>query len=86
MHAQNTESLAAQAALAAYFEHPASYSHAANVAALVLERLPNGELAWLKPSTDPAEPDDALYVPTDSGRDLCARWRAEVALFGREVS
>jgi hypothetical protein len=35
---------------------------------LMLERLPSGELAWLRPSTEPAEPDDALYVLTDKGR------------------
>jgi hypothetical protein len=35
---------------------------------LVLELLPNGQLAWLRPSTDVCEPDDALYVITDKGR------------------
>jgi hypothetical protein len=46
---------------------------------LVLERLPSGELAWLRPSTDRAESDDALYVVTDLGR----RDLAIAALFGR---
>ncbi len=35
---------------------------------LVLERLPNGEYAWLRPATEPAEDDDALYVLTYEGR------------------
>lgn len=36
---------------------------------LVLARLPNGAgVAWLRPCTEPAEPDDALYVITDRGR------------------
>jgi hypothetical protein len=35
---------------------------------LVLDRLPNGELAWLRPCTEAAEPEDALYVLTDKGR------------------
>jgi hypothetical protein len=47
----------------------------------VLERLPNGEYAWLQ-SKERAELDDALYVPTQAGRDLVARWRAQEALFG----
>jgi hypothetical protein len=62
------------------------YGHAAVVADLVLERMPNGELAWLRPVTEPAESDDALYVPTQRGRDQVAHWRAERALFGAEVS
>ena len=37
-----------------------------------------GELAWLRPSSDAGEPDDALYVLTDRGR----RALAEAALFG----
>ena len=49
---------------------------------LVLERLPNGELAWLRPSSDAGEPDDALYVVTDLGR----RALAEYALFGPSPS
>jgi hypothetical protein len=52
---------------------------------LVLERLPSGELAWLKPC-DQLEPEDAVYWPTQAGRDLCARWRAELVVFGREIS
>jgi hypothetical protein len=47
---------------------------------LVLERLPSGEYAWLRPSTDAAEPDDALYIVTDLGR----RALAEDALFRRD--
>jgi hypothetical protein len=39
----------------------------------VLERLPNGELAWLRPSADACEPDDALYVITDAGRRALAQ-------------
>ena len=74
---------AAAAELEAYFDSPANYAHADNVAALVLERLPNDELAWLRPSPDVAENDDALYVLTEAGHDLVARWRAEEALFGR---
>jgi hypothetical protein len=57
-----------------------TYGHAPSVSQ-VLERLPRGEYAWLR-SEDRAEPDDALYVPTQSGRDLVARWRAQEALFG----
>jgi hypothetical protein len=40
---------------------------------LVLERLPNGEYAWLRPSADACEPDDALYVITDAGRRALAQ-------------
>ena len=39
-----------------------------SVAELVLERLPSGELAWLRPSTERAEDDDALYWITAKGR------------------
>src|SRR5689334_2115780 len=38
---------AASAELAEYFEQPSNYAHADAVADLVLERLPNGEHAWL---------------------------------------
>jgi hypothetical protein len=31
--------------------------------------------------TKPAEPDEALYIPTQAGRDLVARLRAQEALF-----
>ena len=58
-----------------------TYGHAGAVAQ-VLERLPSGEHAWLR-SEEPAEDDEARYWPTQSGRDLVARWRAEEALFGR---
>src|SRR5262245_25484402 len=63
--------------------NPRHSAHACNVRALVLERLPNGEHAWLKPAvfTDP-ESDDALCWPTQRGRDLVARWAAEVACLG----
>ena len=77
-----TESMTAAAALADYFTE-GTYGHAAN---LVLEPLPNGELAWLKPCDGPAEDDEARYWPTEAGRQLTARWRAEVALYGREIS
>jgi hypothetical protein len=75
---------------------------------LVLERLPSGELAWLRPELDAAIADadrldqdltrlldrrgasaderDPRYALTQASRDLLARWRAEFALFGREVS
>ena len=66
----------------------ARYGHAAAVVE-VLERLPNGEYAWLRPEpakavvdSNPAESDDALYVPTDAGHDLVVRMRAQEALFG----
>lgn len=40
---------------------------------LVLQTLPNGEAAWLKPETVcDAEPDDALYWPTEKGRRYLA--------------
>ena len=48
---------------------------------LVLERLPNGEYAWLRP-----ECSEVRYVLTQRGQDLLARWRAERWLFGAEVS
>jgi hypothetical protein len=82
-----TDSKAAVAADLERFWAEGTYGHAAAVAQ-VLERLPNGEYAWLRPESDeladsnPAEPDDALYWPTQSGRDLVAHWRAEEALFG----
>ncbi len=46
---------------------------------LILDRLPSGDLAWLR-----AEPtnEDRRYVLTQSGRDLLARERATAALFG----
>ncbi|MES2360115.1 MAG: hypothetical protein V4529_17370 [Gemmatimonadota bacterium] len=52
---------------------------------LVLERLPSGELAWLRPSTAPAEDDEARYWPSERGRQLTRRWAAERWLFGREI-
>ena len=44
---------------------------------LVLERLPSGELAWLRPNPD--DDPDPRYVVTDAGR----RALAMDALFGR---
>jgi len=41
---------------------------ATRVGDLVLERLPSGNYVWLKPATERAEDDDALYVITDKGR------------------
>jgi hypothetical protein len=70
---------AAEMDLRHYFES-GTYGHSGAVAQ-VLERLPNGEYGWLR-SEEPAEADDALYVPTQAGRDLVARWRAHEALFG----
>jgi hypothetical protein len=78
-------------------------------AGLVLERLPSGDYAWLRPWLGEAirdagqvdqfltrllerrpeplpEPDETRIALTQRGRDLLARWRAEVALFGREVT
>jgi hypothetical protein len=83
MHAK---SIVAAAAVEVCFDS-GKYANANNLSALVLEQLPIGEHAWLTPEvvTD-REPDDAPYWPTESGRDLVARWRAERALFGREVS
>ena len=82
---QRDSKAAAAAAIERFFETPSNYAHADNVAALVLERLPSGEHAWLRCEADthPAEHDDALYVLTEAGHDLVARWRAEEALFGR---
>lgn len=40
---------------------------ATSVAALVLETLPNGECAWLRPA-EAAEDDEALYTITEKGR------------------
>ncbi len=49
---------------------------------LVWARLPNGEWTYLKPSSGPAERDDALHVLTQRGRDALARDRAIEAAFG----
>jgi len=83
MHAK---SIVAAAAVEACFDS-GKYANANNLCALVLGQLPNGEYPWRTPEvvTD-REPDDALVWLTESGRDLLARWRAERALFGREVS
>lgn len=35
---------------------------------LVIETLPNGQVAFLRPATEPAEEEDALYVLTYAGR------------------
>lgn len=52
--------------------------HSNSSSDLVLDRLPSGEHAWLRPSTDSGESDDALFVVTDKGR----RELAIDALFG----
>jgi hypothetical protein len=52
----------AEADLSAYF-HSGDYGHANAVSELVLERLPNGDYAYLKP-----EDDEPRYTVTDSGR------------------
>lgn len=46
---------------------------------LILERLPNGEYAWLRSSTEVAESDDARYTISDAGR----RALREADCFGR---
>ena len=55
----------AASAAAELAEHSAnaSYCHASNVAAFLLERLPSGELAYLKP-----EDDEPRYLLTDASR------------------
>jgi len=65
---QTQSKTAAAADLARFFDTPANYEHANTVADLVLEQLPNGEYAWLRPSPEPSEDDDALYVITETGR------------------
>jgi len=74
--------------ISTYFarDYEPGFGHANRVAELVLERLPSGEFAWLRPSTEPSEDDDATWWPTQRGRDQVARWHAEVVLFNREVS
>jgi hypothetical protein len=47
---------------------------------LVLERLPSGELVWLRPCAEVFEDDDALYTITWEGR----RALRMAELFGRE--
>jgi hypothetical protein len=74
MHTQS-KTAAVAANLATYFDTPSNYAHAANVAALVLEPLPNGEHVWLRPADD----HDPRYVLTDLGR----RALALDALFGQ---
>jgi hypothetical protein len=77
------DSKAAAAAELERYWADGTYGHAPAIGQ-VLERLPNGEYAWLRADdSNPAEPDDALYVPTQAGRELVARWRAHEALFGR---
>ena len=53
-------------------------------AGLILERIPSGELAWLRP--EPNGSDSRRVVLTQRGQDLLARLRAERWLFGAEVS
>jgi hypothetical protein len=55
----------------------ANHTAATSLTDLVLERLPNGELGWLRQSSDAGEPEDALFTITDAGR----RALAEAALF-----
>ncbi len=51
---------------------------------LQLERLPNGEWAWLRPEVETPDPDEPIpYVLTQRGRDEVARRRAMQWLFGR---
>jgi hypothetical protein len=52
----------AAADLSAFFDS-AEYGHAQRMAELVLERLPSGEFAYLKPPDD-----DARFTITDAGR------------------
>jgi hypothetical protein len=56
------------------FEH----DHYTDGAGLVLEELPNGEPAWLRPAVDRRYVLPSRYVLTDQGR----RALAEDALFG----
>ena len=52
---------------------------------LVLDRLPSGELAWLRREPHPvagADDPDPHYVLTQQGRDYLARERTMEALFG----
>ena len=67
MLTQSTAATNAASELEHYFD-TGSYAHANTVADLVLDRLPNGELAWLRPCVESAEDDDALFVITDKGR------------------
>ena len=46
---------------------------------LVLERIPSGDLAWLRP--EPASDEDPRCVVTDAGR----RVLAEAACFGQDA-
>jgi len=80
---QQESKSAAATALERYFDSPANYAHALSVADLVLDRLPNGELAWLR-----AEPptNEVRYVLTEDGcraLDEDCRARALAALFGQ---
>ena len=53
--------------------------------ALVLDRLPSREVAWLRRESQPvagADDPDPRSVPTQKGRDWLARERAMEALFG----
>ena len=53
-------------------------------AGLTLERLPSGELAWLRPDSNGS--DARRVALTQRGYDLLARLRAERWLFGRELA
>lgn len=53
---------------------------------LVLDRLPNGELAWLRSEPQPvagADDPDPRYVLTEQARDYLARQRAMQACSGQ---
>jgi hypothetical protein len=64
---------------------------AADGADLILELLPNGESAWLRPARPSclvaeaclSSSDDARFIITDAGRDQIRRDAAMQALFGR---
>lgn len=79
MHSEDT----AAADLRSYFEtgYLPVNGHATSIAALVLATMP-----FTQSAPGDAEDDDALFVPTDDGLALTARWRAEVVLYGREIS
>jgi len=66
----------AKADLDAFKHEPCG--NAVDVAALVLEELPNGEPAWLRPAATRRYVLPSRYVLTDQGR----RALAEAALFG----
>ena len=72
MHSQNSPA----SELEQYFDTP-GWAHAPAVVALVLEPLPTGELAWLKP-----DDDESRYILTQYGYDVLRREHAVQALHG----